>query len=384
MAAISWHAARLIPTQGMDDTQGRERRATSALLAVMFAVRLFGRAVVRPLGAPSGRVETFVDVPLRSREREFVADGLVRATRGSRKWIALVVARTGNNTLRPEHVDAYLEMAREHGFDAVIAISNEIPAVTTVDREGLHRLSWSQLLCTAVTLRGVVDPAPAWILGELIRYLEHPSSGAVTFDDMGESWEPVREAVAAGTLRAADSISTETAMRFDELLRFACLRLGVEATPLLSRKETADPALRTRNLAEQLAADGVLAGAMRVPGTAGVLHVTVDLRAERIACHLDVDAPREGRPTTRVNWLERQLKNVPKTVRVDPLPDPRSFRITQNFVMSTGRDTFVDSVLAAVNQFYEDVARNLKSSTAPLPRTRSDESASSVPAAGAL
>ena len=52
--------------------------------------------------------------------------------------------------------------------------------------------------------RGVADPDQAWILGELIRYLEHRRSGALEFDDMGESWVAVRDAVAAGTLRATD------------------------------------------------------------------------------------------------------------------------------------------------------------------------------------
>ena len=75
--------------------------------------------------------------------------------------------------------------------------------------------------------RGVADPEQAWILGELIRYLEHPKSGAMSFDDMGPSWVPVREAVAAGTLRANDKMAVDVAARFDALIRYACLRLGV-------------------------------------------------------------------------------------------------------------------------------------------------------------
>jgi len=35
--------------------------------------------------------------------------------------------------------------------------------------------------------RGVADPGQAWILGELIRYLEHARSGALQFEDMGPS-----------------------------------------------------------------------------------------------------------------------------------------------------------------------------------------------------
>ena len=71
----------------------------------------------------------------------------------------------------------------------------------------LHHVSWSQVLAQAVPqkkFRGVADPDQAWIFGELIRYLEHQKSGALEFDDMGESWVTVRDAVAAGTLRPSD------------------------------------------------------------------------------------------------------------------------------------------------------------------------------------
>ena len=47
--------------------------------------------------------------------------------------------------------------------------------------------------------RGVDDPDQAWILGELIRYLEHPKSGAHDFHDMGGSWTSVRDSIIAGT-----------------------------------------------------------------------------------------------------------------------------------------------------------------------------------------
>jgi hypothetical protein len=52
--------------------------------------------------------------------------------------------------------------------------------------------------------RGIEDPEQGWILGELIRYLQHPSSGAMLFDDMGPSWVAVREAVREGSLTRRD------------------------------------------------------------------------------------------------------------------------------------------------------------------------------------
>jgi hypothetical protein len=43
MSEETWHQARLIPTSGISGAEEQERRATSALLAVMSAVREFGR-----------------------------------------------------------------------------------------------------------------------------------------------------------------------------------------------------------------------------------------------------------------------------------------------------------------------------------------------------
>ena len=60
-----------------------------------------------------------------------------------------------------------------------------------------------------------------------------------------------------------------------------------------------------------------MTGGIKIPGAVGALHVTGDLRAGQITCHVDVDAPRTGKPTTRVNWLVRQLNDSPAS---DPAP----------------------------------------------------------------
>ncbi|MET1073039.1 MAG: hypothetical protein ABWY11_10380 [Umezawaea sp.] len=418
----SWHAARLIPTSGINGADEQERRATSALLAVMSAVREFGRALTQPLGAPAAVVRTFIEVPFDLDGRKVIPDGLVRVVRGQRSWTALVEVKTGTNDLQKEQLENYLDVARENGFDAVVTISNEIPAMpgqhpTPVDKRklrkvALHHLSWTEVLGEAVMQkehRGVADPDQAWILGELIRYLEHPRSGAMAFEDMGASWVPVREAVAAGTLRPTDTSASEIALRFDALLRFASLqlgrRLGTEVTPALTRKELAEPQSRVAKQVAQLVDEGRLSGGIQIPGTVGTLHVVADLRAGRVLCHVDLDAPKEGRPTTRINWLVRQLKDAPGSLRleafalhgrgagasellafvrdnpgvllVDPQKEIRGFRIEQSGPMGakrgTGRNSFIDSVLGGVTGFYEEVVQTLKPWSATPPRIRPEE-----------
>ena len=170
------------PTSGISGAEEQERRATSATLAVLSSVKEFGKAVTGPLGAPSGAVETFVEVPFYLGEQRVYPDGLIRVSRGSRTWVALVEVKTGSNRLEAAQLEAYLDVARENGYDAVLTISNEIPAIagthpTTVDRRelrkvALHHFSWTQVLTEAVMQkvhRGVADPDQAWILGELIR-----------------------------------------------------------------------------------------------------------------------------------------------------------------------------------------------------------------------
>jgi hypothetical protein len=194
----------------------------------------------------------------------------------------LVEVKTGSTSLQVEQLENYLDVATEQGYDAVLTISNEIPAVagqhpTKVDKRklrkvALHHLSWTQVLTEAVMqkeFRGVADPDQAWILGELIRYLEHSRSGALEFDDMGETWVAVRDAVAAGTLRPTDKGVADVVARFDALLRFASLRLGrqlgTEVVPVLTRKEQADPTLRAQALTTTLCQSGQLTGAIRIP-----------------------------------------------------------------------------------------------------------------------
>lgn len=421
MAEETWHAARLIPTSGISGPDEQERRAVSALLAVLSAVKEFSRSVLAPVGAPAGNVETYIEVPFKLGDREVRPDGLIRVSRGAKSWVALVEVKTGKNLLATDQLEAYLDVAREQGYDALITLSNEIPPTadqhpTNVDKRKLkkvamHHLSWADVLSTAVMQkehRGVSDPDQAWILGELIRYLEHPKSGALEFDDMGADWVPLREAVSAGTLRPNDKTIPDVTARFDALLRYASLhlgrRLGTDVTLQLSRKERAEPVLRAQSLRSSLVETGTLAGSIRIPDTVGDIHVVADLRANKVTCELVIDAPKTGRPATRVNWLARQLKDAPGTLRVeatatnqrgpgaaellqvvredpavliqDPTREIRSFTVALTIPIGSkrgrGRGAFIDSVIAAIDGFYETVVQHLKAWSAAPPKLRTE------------
>jgi hypothetical protein len=146
-----------------------------------------------------------------------IPDGAIIVERGKTRWRTLVEVKTGPNELKAEQVGRYLDMARQHGFDAVLTISNQITGGSDevpvpLDRRKIKRvdvrhLSWWRIMTEAIVqhrFRGVSDPDQAWILGELIAYLDNEKSGAGGFDDMGDGWVHVRDAVRQGTLRASD------------------------------------------------------------------------------------------------------------------------------------------------------------------------------------
>ncbi|AWB91914.1 stress response protein [Aeromicrobium chenweiae] len=419
MSEETWHQARLIPTSGISGAPEQERRATSALLAVLSIVPDYSKALLSAVGASAGKVSTYIEVPFDLDGQRVYPDGLIRVKRGAKEWTALVEVKTGKNVLEAQQLENYLDVARAENFDALITISNEIPPVpgqhpTAVDKRKLrkvaiHHWSWSYVLATAIVQkehRGVDDPEQAWILGELIRYLEHERSGALDLDDMGPNWVAVREAVAAGTLRANDKTAPEIVSRFDALLRYASLRLGqqlgTDVTPLLTRQEVANPATRASALLASLVQTGELTGVIRIPNTVAPINVVADLRANRITCYVDVNAPQEGRQTTRVNWIVRQLKDARPDVRVesfaarargagaaelladvredpkllvtDPNRDIRSFRIALSVPGGSkrgrGRGAFIDSVLDTLDTFYGEVVQHIKPWAAAPPKLR--------------
>ena len=387
----------------------------------MGVVKEFGRGLLGPVGAVAGNVETFIEVPFTAADGKKVIpdETLTAVRRGQRSWTALIEVKTGKNELETTQLENYLDVARAEGFDALITISNEIPAVagqhpTKVDKRklkkvALHHWSWTYILSTAVMQkehRGVTDPEQAWILGELIRYLEHPRSGAMELDDMGSSWVPVRQAVSAGTLRANDSQLPEVVARFDAMLRYAALRLGrqlgIDVVHVLSRKEQSDPSLRAAALTSSIVEAGLLSGTIRIPHTVAPIQVCTDLRSGRVTASLDIEAPKEGRPATRINWLVRQLKHAPDTLRVEVFTvggrgpgetellgkvreDPTCLVVDPEAGASwlpdrdqapmgnkrgRGKGAFIDSVLDVVDDFYVDVVQHLKARTASPPRMR--------------
>ena len=130
---------------------------------------------------------------------------------------------------------------------------------------------------------------------------------------MGENWVKVRNGAGDGTLRASDASVRDVAGRWDQFVEYLCLGLGQDlgrdVRPVRPRNQA--HAARLDAVASALAEQGVLTAAIRVPDAIGALLVEADLRARRVVASVSVDAPADGRPVTRINWLVRQLKDAP-------------------------------------------------------------------------
>ena len=122
-----WVPARLLPTSGIRSQNEQERRAASALLAVMSAVPDFCHALLSGIGVPKGAISTFTELRFKDGEdRLHIPDGAVVIERGKTRWSCLVEIKTDGASLEPEQISRYLDVAREHGFNGLLTISNQI------------------------------------------------------------------------------------------------------------------------------------------------------------------------------------------------------------------------------------------------------------------
>lgn len=421
MAAIPedhWQRARLFPITGIGGDVEQERRATSALLAVVGAVRELGAWIGAMIGAPgSASPETYIEVHFPLGGKTLAPDGLVRFTYGKRSWTALVEVKTEHNRLGAAQVQHYLDIAYARSFDAVITVSHEIPTTPGIhplapSRPKLHglkllHLSWTQIrteMSIQQSKRAIADPDQAWLLGEYLRYLREPKAGASDFDDMGPSWVAVRDAALHDTLVAKSSATDDVVRRFDQLISFTASSLArkvhVDVHPNFSEKTVEEENHRIERAASALAETKRLTGSLDVRGAVAPIIVVADLSARRVRASLTVSAPKFGRPTTKLNWLLRQLQSAPNDLSVsarvahakepgesrqlkvlhaepkhivnDPKADIRSFTLTLDRPMGQkrggGHGMFIDSVVGLVQTFYGDVVEHLKPWVAPAPK----------------
>ncbi|MEV6785911.1 TerD family protein [Streptomyces sp. NPDC051098] len=333
----AWRPARLFPAPTLKSDKERELRATSVLLSVMAEVPEFGRRLTAPFGAPAGRMQTFTEVSLPYGETPRRPDGVIRVERAGKLWTGLVETKTNGNPLRPEQVQDYMDIAARRGYEAVITLSNDValegcpPVAAKTDGRRKHKvalwhLSWAEVAHQAQMLirhEGVGNAAHAWLLQELLSYLQHENSGCHGFQNMGPAWVPVRNGIDTETLCQGDRRAVEVVESWEQLIRQVCLRLGGElgqkVLPVQRAKRGVDPRTRRAALADGLCEDGRLTAELRIDSTPGVLTIVADLRTGRLRTSMEVRAPEGSYPLTSAKRLLRMLAEAPADLHVETL-----------------------------------------------------------------
>lgn len=259
--------ARLIPA--LADGK-KEERATSTTLSVLSSVHEFGQGLLKAVGAPTGKRAqicpyTEITFDSKNQRKGQRPDGLIVVRRGGKKpWTALVEAKVGNSDLDAKQVESYVDLAREHSIDAVITISNQYAArvdhhpvpitKTKLRKVSLYHWSWMHLLTEAllhVENNGIADPDQVYILGEWIRYLDHPKNGVLSNLRMPREWKDIvasghRKALTRSTPGIDDAVAA-----WQELTRVLSMTLSTEiGRPVsvhLPTKHAKDPNERSKH-----------------------------------------------------------------------------------------------------------------------------------------
>ncbi|GAQ66103.1 MULTISPECIES: TerD family protein [Streptomyces] len=404
----SWREARLFPVSVLKSDRDREMRATSVLLSVMAQVPEFGRRLTAAFGAPAGRTETFTEVSLPHGETPRRPDGVIRVERAGKLWTALVEIKTNGNALKAEQVQAYMDIAARRGYEAVITLSNDVALegspLVEVKTDGrrkhkvaLWHLSWAEVTHQAQMLirhEGVGNSAHAWLLQELLYYLQHENSGCHGFQNMGAAWVPVRNGIDDETLCQGDPRTLEVVESWERLIRQVCLGLGGElgqkVLPVRRARRGTDPGARRARMADELCLRGTLQSEVRIEGTPGVLALSADLRTGKLRTSIEVPAPEQGYPLNWAKRLVKRLAEAPADLHVETLvegetggprgtlerlrPEPADllpangaqitgFRLSLFKGMGSTRGNaesgFIRSVDDAVHRFYASVVTHL-------------------------
>ena len=104
-----WVPARLLPTSGIRSQNEQERRAASALLAVMSAVPDFCHALLSGIGVPKGAISTFTEVRLKdgNGERLHIPDGAIMGrARETKMVVSRSRSRRGGANMEPARSEA--------------------------------------------------------------------------------------------------------------------------------------------------------------------------------------------------------------------------------------------------------------------------------------
>jgi hypothetical protein len=418
--------ARLFPVLAETSKEGR---TLSILLACLENVEEFGRAMLLDIGQRVGqraRIEAFTEVVLSrgATESAHRPDGLILVRSGSSQWSALIEAKIGTSELYPEQVEAYLELAKQNGIDAIITISNQftslpaqhpLPLSSNAKRKAdVFHWSWMYVVTEATLLLNneeIADSDQRVILSEMVRFLLHPSAGVKSFDQMPAAWTEVVNLVqAGGAISATADHAREVIGAWHQEVRDLSLvltrQLGVDVQVKIPRAQAEDPTVRQKADLVRLAEEKTMTIALSVPGAAASIDVCADLQRRSLLVSMRLRAPEDRQSTkARLNWLIRQLSRADAngihvrlhwpgrtshtqhalaTLRENPdaASHDRPGSVAHSFEVVLAKDlggrfaqrrNFISELEQTVPEFYERVGQHLRPWVAPAPKLKEEK-----------
>ena len=422
----SWSTARLIPT--LPESK-KEERATSILLATFKVVPTFALDMLREVGAPTGKrvkIHCLTEiVPKTKDDSKLRPDGIVILDTGRSIWSAIVESKVGTNGLSAEKLQAYVDLARSLNCDAVITISNQFCAIPThhpvplpknrLGRIGLFHFSWLSLVSRAVLLaehKQVEDPEQAYILDELIRYLQHPKSGVSLMTEVGPGWKRTSEHILRGAKLLKSTAEVEQAVvSWHQLTRYLALELSIAvASPVsihLGRKHANNPAERVKSHIDELVGKHTLTEWFAIPNAADRLQLTADFSRRALDFSMSVASPKDKKLASAcINWLLNQIKvededlmiraywpgrtppSMAPVVKVREEPNclvpeglkslPTSLEVVRVVDLAARfqqKRKFIEIAERELVRFYKDVGQHLRNWVPPAPKVKKEPKA---------
>ena len=411
--------ARLIPTFA---EPRKEQRIVSVLLATLSAVPSFARQLLECCEVRMGKtsdLHSYTEVELMtsdgsSKDRP---DGVLRLVTRKTQWTALIEAKIDKAEINEEQIHRYAVAARNYGIDVVITLSNQLVPLPShipytvpkrlTNRIKFFHISWISVLTQASLIlrdKHELSDEQAFILEEMTRYFEHPSSGVRRFDQMNPEWRSLCLGVRNDEQFKRSSPEIENAVTsWHQEERDLCLmlsrRMDEQVNIRISRKHQADPELRFKDTCDSLCESQELHCAFIVLNAASDIEITANLERRTVTCSMWLNAPgHKKRASAKINWLVRQLRNVEgedvilraywgrrgttqaslSEVRQDAtcLEIARSGAIPTSFEVVmirglggrfTGRRTFIEDLENLVPEFYDQIGQNLRPWTPPPP-----------------
>ncbi len=320
--------ARLFPVLA---TTSKEGRTTSIVLACMALVKELGDELLSSIGLRVGKratIQAFTEIVFEDgTTNEDRPDGLLILKSGSKEWRALVETKIGNAALSVDQIEKYRVLAKRHGIDCVITISNQFassPQLHPLSFELNKRIklpvfhwSWTFVL-TVVDLLfsndAVADEDQKLLLNELRRFLSHESAGVQGFTKMPPEWSDLVKLASTGGRMIKSSSEVERVVdawhqETKDLSLILTRKLDTLVRERLPRRLANDPVERRKAAISQLCSENTLNATFDIPDAAAPLDVTANLSTRSVSVSMTVRAPEDRKSSkARLNWLLRQLK----------------------------------------------------------------------------